>query len=86
MRCANPRCESFACAQHDQENAMSQWKRCRKKPIVVVFRMAVPGEAVATREGTLVAQEGDYIIRGVQGEEYPIGREIFESTCDVLDG
>lgn len=61
------------------------WKRCRKKPITVEFREATPGEKVHTREGTLVAQEGDYIIRGVEGEVYPIGRDIFEKTYEVIE-
>lgn len=64
---------------------MVQWKRCRKKPVVVEFRPAEPGERVETREGVLRAVHGDYIIRGVQGEVYPIGREIFEATYEVID-
>lgn len=61
------------------------WKRCRKKPIEVEYRDAVAGELVATREGELRAREGDYVIRGVQGECYPIGKDIFHQTYDVLE-
>lgn len=61
-----------------------KWKKCRKRPVTVEFRECVPGEVVHTREGTLIAQEGDLIIRGVEGEVYPIGRDIFERTYDVL--
>ncbi len=61
------------------------WRKCRKKPIVVEAREAVPGEYVETREGLLVASDGDLIIRGVEGEVYPIGRNIFEKTYDWVD-
>ena len=64
---------------------MTEWFKARKKPVVIEAREALPGESIETREGTLVAQEGDLIIRGVQGEIYPIGREIFEETYEVID-
>ncbi len=67
------------------DTEQTTWKPCRKKPILVEFRDAVPGETVETREGTLVAEEGGYIIRGVEGEVYPIGREIFDKTYDLAD-
>lgn len=61
------------------------WKLCRKKPIEVQFREPNAGiETIKTREGTLNAFYGhDYIIMGVNGEVYPIEKEIFEKTYDV---
>ena len=35
---------------------------------------------IHTLEGVMTAQEGDYIIRGVQGEYYPCKPDIFEQT------
>jgi hypothetical protein len=35
---------------------------------------------VPTLEGTMVAQEGDWIIRGVRGEFYPCRGDIFDET------
>lgn len=58
------------------------WKKCRKLPVVVEARMAIPGETIETREGRLVARDGDLIIRGVEGELYPIGRDIFDKTYE----
>lgn len=52
---------------------------------MVEAREAEPGETVATREGVLVAQSGDLIIRGVDGEIYPIGGDIFARTYDWID-
>ena len=37
---------------------------------------------VDTREGTIYAELGDYIIRGVTGEHYPCGRDIFWMTYE----
>lgn len=78
---------------------MNGWGIARKKPIEVQFRevqkktlilkridgLEVWGEVINTREGQLVGHfEEDYIIRGVQGEEYPIKKEIFDKTYDVI--
>lgn len=52
----------------------------QKRPVEVEVRRAEPGEEIETREGTLKAEEGDYIITGVHGEEYPIGPEIMVKT------
>lgn len=38
--------------------------------------------AVKTLEGTLHADEGDWIIQGIKGEHYPCKPDIFEATYD----
>lgn len=44
------------------------------------------GETIETREGKLIAVAGeDFIIRGVEGEIYPISKEIFYKTYEVLE-
>lgn len=40
---------------------------------------------VHTLEGTMTANVGDYIIRGVQGEFYPCKPDIFEQTYDEAE-
>lgn len=37
---------------------------------------------IYTLEGTMLAQEGDWIIKGVNGEFYPCKPEIFAKTYD----
>ena len=37
---------------------------------------------IRTLEGTMVADEGDWLIRGIQGEFYPCKPDIFEATYD----
>jgi len=61
-----------------------EWRACRKKPIVVRVRDAVPGEKVFTREGLTLAQPDDLVMRGVDGELYPIGRDVFVRTYDLV--
>jgi len=62
------------------------WRKVRKKPIVVEFREVDGKEQIETREGVLTAkQEEDYIIRGVDGEIYPIKKSIFYRTYDVIE-
>ncbi len=73
------------------------WGKARKKPIVIEFRepipntqskepLLVPVEQIETREGVLSAWPTiDFVIKGVQGEIYPIGKDIFYETYDVVE-
>lgn len=40
---------------------------------------------IHTLEGTMAADPGDYIIRGVQGELYPCKPDIFEQTYEPVE-
>ena len=58
-----------------------EWKPCVKLPVIVHVREQRKGEThVSTREGITPVKEDDLIMRGVAGEEYPIGRELFNRT------
>ena len=74
--------EGHGCPDHNP------WKRCQKRAIIVHFREPNRGlETIRTREGKVVAASGhDYVIMGIEGEVYPIGKEIFEKTHIILDG
>lgn len=39
---------------------------------------------IETLEGTMTAQPGDYVIRGVKGELYPCKPDIFEATYEAV--
>ena len=41
--------------------------------------------SIVTLEGTMYAEVGDYIIKGVKGELYPCKPDIFEETYDLVD-
>lgn len=59
--------------------------KIQKRPVTVEVRRAEPGEEIHTREGTLVAEDDDLIITGVEGEAYPIGPEILAKTYLPVD-
>ncbi len=40
---------------------------------------------IKTLEGTLSITDGDWIIKGIQGEFYPCKPDIFEATYDAVD-
>ncbi|AOP14014.1 hypothetical protein ETA57_05175 [Bacillus licheniformis] len=40
---------------------------------------------IKTLGGVMIAKEGDYIIRGVEGELYPCKPDIFEKTYERVD-
>lgn len=40
---------------------------------------------IKTLEGTMVANVGDWIIRGVKGEFYPCKPDIFEATYEAVN-
>lgn len=42
------------------------------------------GCAIKTLEGTMRASPGDWIIRGVQGEMYPVKPDIFAATYEPV--
>lgn len=40
---------------------------------------------IDTPEGTMVADPGDYIIKGIKGEIYPCKPDIFEASYEVVE-
>jgi hypothetical protein len=40
--------------------------------------------SIETLEGTMWAQPGDYIVRGIEGEFYPCKPQIFEATYETV--
>ena len=45
---------------------------------------AVTGIVIETLEGDMIADFGDWIIKGVQGEFYPCKPDIFEKTYEKV--
>ena len=61
------------------------WLKCKKKPVVVEYQEITEKIVIKTREGEIVGYPGEILIRGVKGELYPCGREIFDETYDRLE-
>ena len=51
-----------------------------KKPIPIKAVQQSEVFTTQTLEGELEGKPGDYLVTGVNGEQYPVDREIFEKT------
>jgi hypothetical protein len=60
-----------------------QWAAEHGNPLLV-YQLSLSGIYIPTREGTMVAEAGDWIIRGVAGEFYPCKPDIFAATYDAV--
>ena len=68
----------------DSDLSDMDWVTARKKPIVVPVTRLTKIAVVVTREGAVVGHPGDILVRGVEGEVYPIGRRIFKKTYEII--
>lgn len=57
----------------------------RKKPIIIEAYQTDKELDIETLEGTMHASIGDYIITGINGEQYPCKPDIFEKTYDPVN-
>jgi len=57
----------------------------RKKPVVIEAMRMSGAFTVETREGTMTGQPGDWLLTGVQGEQYPCADDIFRQTYEAVD-
>lgn len=60
-------------------------KKYRKKPIVIQAYQTNKELIIHTLEGDMKANVGDYVITGVNNEQYPVKKEIFEKTYEEVD-
>lgn len=60
-------------------------KKYRKKPIVIEAYQTDKVMHIKTLEGIMKANVGDYIITGVNGEQYPCKPNIFEQTYESIN-
>lgn len=58
----------------------SNIQKFQKKPIVVEAYQTDVEITIDTLEGKMIASPGDWIITGVNGEQYPCKPDIFEKT------
>ena len=57
----------------------------RKKPIVIEAVQMDAIFTVDTLEGQMVGQAGDWLITGINGEQYPCKDEIFKKTYEPVE-
>ena len=56
----------------------------RKKPVIVEAYQTPVEVVIDTPEGRMIARPGDWVVTGVQGEQYPVKPEIFEASYEPL--
>lgn len=61
-----------------------QKRKYVKKPVIVEAYQTNEKKIIHTLEGDMVAELGDYIITGVNGEEYPCKPDIFKKTYEEV--
>lgn len=72
--------------QLTKENVVEVLSFCNKSGNIVASSEDEMGISILTLEGTMTANTGDYIIKGVKGEFYPCKPDIFEQTYEEVDG
>lgn len=60
-------------------------RKYRKKPVIIEAYQTDKEIIINTLEGEMKASVGDYIITGVQGEQYPCKPDIFEKTYELVE-
>jgi hypothetical protein len=63
---------------------VSEFKKYRKKPVVIDAFQTETELQIETLEGTMTASPGDFIIKGVKGEIYPCKPDIFWLTYEEV--
>ncbi len=63
-----------------------EWLRA-SKPLysTIDCEPIMPKIALLTLEGVMYAQRGDWIVRGIKGEVYPVKPDIFAATYEAVD-
>jgi len=56
----------------------------RKKPIIIEATQKKHVFTVNTMEGTMIGKAGDFLITGINGEQYPCDKEIFMQTYEIV--
>ena len=64
---------------------LTEERTYRKKPVAVTAYQTDKEFDIPTLEGVMTASVGDFIITGVDGEQYPCKPDIFFATYDVED-
>lgn len=69
-------------ATESEFRAMHQWVRGGGARAVCLST----GLRLPTLEGAMLAEWGDWVIQGIQGEFYPCKPDIFEQTYEAVEG
>lgn len=62
-----------------------EWAKASGKTDADAFAYRTPIMLIPTLEGTMAANPGDWIIRGIQGEFYPCKSDIFADSYELVE-
>ena len=62
-----------------------KFEKFEKIPVVIEAYQTDKEVFIETLEGTMKADKGDWIIKGVKGELYPCKPDVFEMTYKKVD-
>jgi hypothetical protein len=68
----------------ENKDQVFSWVTCTKACSCDAERR--PTLKIQTLEGDMTARLGDWVIKGVKGEFYPIKDEIFKATYEAVEG
>lgn len=69
----------------NKEIETDKFEEYKKKPITVQAYKTDKEVYIETLEGTMKANIGDYIIKGVKGEYYPCKPDVFNETYSKIE-
>lgn len=81
-RCGADEVEKLLELIADRRNVASKF---RKKPIVIEAYQTEQAMTIRTLEGDMKAKPGDWIITGIQGEQYPCDDSIFRAIYEPIN-
>lgn len=64
---------------------MNKTFKFKKKPVIVEAYQTNVEMIIHTLEGNMIASPGDWIITGVNGEQYPCKPDVFEKTYQKVN-
>lgn len=56
----------------------------RKKPVIIEAYQTSKELIIKTLEGDMIASKGDWIVTGVDGEQYSVKPDIFKKTYELV--
>lgn len=85
MRYRKKQVEVEAIQFYDNTKTLVELSNFGLEPVNVDYSVpSMPVLKIHTLEGVMTAVEGDFIIKGVQGEFYPCKPDIFEKTYEQV--
>lgn len=64
---------------------MDNSRKYRKRPVIIEAYRTEREMTIHTLEGDMKACKGDFVITGVNGEQYPVKPDIFRKTYELVE-